>query len=355
MTEDAGRKDRSAISRRKFLEMTTAGTAAGASLLVNASERTPAVATGSGANLIWGYLIHLGFNFWFDRDVPQWRDWSAKDYIRCDLPLWHELVDRMEIAGINMAVIDLGEGIQYKSHPELAVKGSWSRSQLRDELQRMREKGIEPIPKLNFSAMHDTWLGVYHRCVSSKIYYEVCSDLIAEVIELFDTPRLLHLGLDEEAEANQRNHNHATIRQFELKWNDLAFLAHEVEKGGVRPWVWADYANEHPQEYFANVAKSILQSSWYYKSTFATDEKTLQAINQLDVHGYDQLITCSNYSTPDNFEKSVSFYPARLSPSQLLGFIQTTWFPTLTNVRWRHYSAIDQVARGRQIWLDGRV
>ena len=96
-----------------------------------------------------------------------------------------------------MVLIDLAEGLVYPSHPELAVKGSWSVERMRKELDRLRGMGLEPIPKLNFSTTHDLWLGEYHRMVSTKKYYEVCADLIRDVGEIFGTPRMIHIGFDE--------------------------------------------------------------------------------------------------------------------------------------------------------------
>ena len=103
-----------------------------------------------------------------------------------------------------MVVIDLGDGVRYESHPEIAVENASPVEQLREELARLRERGLEPIPKLNFSASHDIWLGPYSRQVSTEPYYAVCRDLIAEAIEIFDHPRLFHLGMDEELAHHQR-------------------------------------------------------------------------------------------------------------------------------------------------------
>jgi hypothetical protein len=58
---------------------------------------------------------------------------------------------------------------------------------------------------------HDAWLGSYARYVSTEPYYQVCADLIAEVMQLFDSPRLFHLGMDEEAFDSQRSHDYVTI------------------------------------------------------------------------------------------------------------------------------------------------
>ena len=144
--------------------------------------------------MIWAYLIHLGFNMWEEENVKPLYGMekgrkrildirSAKPYLRFDENLWNNLLVEMKKAGINMLVIDLGEGVQYESHPEIAAKDAWSVKKLKQELSRIRSMGIEPIPKMNFSTTHDTWLGPYSRCVSTDTYYGVCRDLISEVCE----------------------------------------------------------------------------------------------------------------------------------------------------------------------------
>ena len=66
--------------------------------------------------MIYGLLLHLGRNMW---DPPA-------DYLRFDELVWREITEKMGLVGANMAVIDIGEGLVYPSHPELAVKGSWT-------------------------------------------------------------------------------------------------------------------------------------------------------------------------------------------------------------------------------------
>lgn len=335
------------ISRRGFLEV--AGTAAvGAGLSGSASGADDVVNEEPRKELIWAYLIHLGFNFWYDRLVPQWRDWCVSDRLICETDFWVEAVNRMADNGINMAVIDLGESIRYRSHPELAVKGSWSRDQLREELARMRSLGIEPIPKLNFSAAHDVWLGDYSRQVSTPVYYEVCGDLIAEVAELFDKPRFFHLGLDEENAHNQRDYACAVIRKFDLWWHDFNFFITAVEKSGAQPWMWSDYLWDNEVDFFGNVPKTVLQSNWYYGTEFSMDVPKTLAYNNLEYRGYDQIPTGSNYDNPFNFAKTVDYCQKYLSPDKLKGFLQTTWFPTVSSARGRHFAAMDQVAQARE-------
>jgi len=150
-------------------------------------------------NLIWAYLIHLSYNMWGDWKNPEVKSpyYACQPFLRCDENLWDELISRMADAGVNVVVIDVGDGVQFKSQPEIAVKNAWPIDKLREKLDRIRKLGMTPIPKLNFSTCHDQWLGQYARMVSTPPYYQVVSHLIAETIEIFDTPSLFHLGMDE--------------------------------------------------------------------------------------------------------------------------------------------------------------
>ena len=73
--------------------------------------------------LIWGNLLHLSYNMWSDRSVPELeRKFTCyKPFLRFDDRLWRDLLRRMAAAGMNMVVIDLGDGVRYESHPEIAV------------------------------------------------------------------------------------------------------------------------------------------------------------------------------------------------------------------------------------------
>jgi len=303
--------------------------------------------------LIWAYLVHLGYNMWCDREVPELKDrpyWTAQPYLRFDKSLWDGLIDKWADAGINMVIIDLGEGVRYESYPELAVRGSWPGERLREELARLRDKGLEPIPKLNFSATHDAWLGDYARCVSTQPYYAVCQHIIAEVVELFDHPRFFHLGMDEETAEHQRHYAYAVMRQHELWWHDLNLLFKQVEKGGARPWIWSDYLWHHPEAFYANMDKSVLQSNWYYGAKFSERIGYVKAYLDLEEHGYDQVPTGSNWSGPENFEKTVAYCGEHIAQPRLKGFLQAPWKPTLEAVRGDHIAAIEQVARARRAW-----
>ena len=305
-------------------------------------------------DMIWGYLVHLGYNMWSDRPVDR-PNIGAQPHIRFDESLWNDMVPKMHDAGVNLVVIDLGEAVQYESHPEISVKGAWSRPRLREELGRLRDTGIEPIPKLNFSTAHDTWLGPYSRMISTDIYYEVCGDLIAEVSALFDKPRFFHLGYDEETAGHQRNYLYAVMRQHELWWHDFEFFRNTVESHGVRPWIWSDYAWNHPEEFFEKMSKSVLQSNWYYGDTFeeATDEREqvyVKTYDLLEEHGYDQVPTGSNWSNTVNFQRTVDYCRKRIAPERMKGFLHAPWHPTLEAHRDAHLRAIEEIATAVRGW-----
>jgi hypothetical protein len=299
--------------------------------------------------MIWGYLIHLSYNMWLDREAPELGEpLKAEPYLRFDEELWNDLLPEMAKAGVNMVVIDLGDGVQYASHPEIAVDGAWRVEELQEQLEKLRGMGIEPIPKLNFSTTHDVWLGPYSRMVSTPAYYDVCRDLIGEVIEIFDRPRFFHLGMDEETAEHQRHWLYAVMRQYDLWWHDLMFLVREVEKKDVRAWIWSDYLWHHPDEFFERMPGSVLQSNWYYGAEFDPAKDYVKAYLDLEAQGFDQVPTGSNWSCDTNFGGTVEFAKENIPGERLAGFLQTPWRPTLEPYRQKHLDAIDQLARAKQ-------
>lgn len=302
---------------------------------------------------VWAYLIHLGYNMWLDWEHPSYKDSDivSTDFLRCEKGVWDKLVEEMPKNGINMVLIDLGEGIRYKSHPEIAVKGSWDIELLKSEIKKMKDLGLEVIPKLNFSTTHDNWLGKYARSVSTDEYYSVCKDLIEEVIEIFDKPRFFHLGMDEETYEHQRNMLYVVIRQYDLWWYDFYFLVDEVEKRNIRAWIWSDYLWTHKEEFFKKMPKTVIQSNWYYGREFSTNIEYVKAYLELNEKGYDQIPTGSNWSCEENFPLTVEFCKKYISEEHLLGFLQTSWRPTTSRWLDTHLKAFDLVKRGKELYI----
>ena len=302
--------------------------------------------------MIWAQLVHLGYNMWCDKDGTRWESEYGieADHLRCDQSLWDDLMAKLADSGANMIVIDLGEGVRYESHPELAVKGSWTPDKLKAELGKMRSLGLEPIPKLNFSACHDAWLGPYSRMLSTKPYYDVCRDLIDEVIELFDRPRFFHLGMDEETFDHQRHQSYVVVRQHDLWWHDFLFLVDVVERTGTRAWIWSDFVWGHREEFLRRMPKSVMQSNWYYGRAFSRDINYVEAYHVLEEAGFEQIPAGANWSDPDNLRKTVEYCTGVVVPERLKGFLQTVWKPTVERRRHRHFEAADEVGVSRKLF-----
>jgi len=298
-------------------------------------------------------LIHLSFNMWRDRefresDTPQQKDIYYEPQLRFDERLWRDVIAHMAEAGMNMAVLDLGDAVVYHSHPEIAIQNAWPVKKVRQELDFCRSLGVEPVPKLNFSACHDVWLGEYARKLATREYYAVCADLIREVADLFGGPRLFHIGMDEETWQHQGNMLYAVVRQGELWWHDLNFLVQTVERAGAKAWVWSDVLWNCDRNVFqTNMPRTVLQSNWYYGNRFPLPENDplnyVRAYHWLDEMGYEQVPTGSTWSHRENYALTVEYCRKHLSAQRLLGFMMATWRPTLEARRQAHLDAIQSV------------
>ena len=362
-------------NRRKFIKQMAAAGLVGSMPSALLSQTQTIQHRGAKEHMIWANLLHLSNNMWQDHTHVVYDNLPADTYAAEDFEIkscmdarrwarayrtslvfedktWDSILQHMVLQGMNMVVIDLGDGVKYKSHPEIAVKNAWSTEKLKAEIAKMRRMGLEPIPKLNFATTHAAWLGEYSRMVSTEKYYTVCKNLINEVINLFDTPRFFHLGMDEETYSHQKQHNYVTIRQGDLWWHDFYMLIEEVEKNNVRPWIWSDYAWRHPDVFFRKMPKSVLQSNWYYYNPGFDLEnleepfKTYVGLyNKLEEHGYDQVPTGSNTANDTNMMDTVNYCKDLVDSSRLKGFMTATWRPTLPACLNKHKEAIDQVGR----------
>ena len=316
----------------------------------------------NGDKMMWGLLLHLGSNLWNDNpDTPEGRaqapgkKFLIHDTLYCDDQMWQEATDAMVKGGLNTVVIDLADGVVYPSHPEIAVKNAWTPEKLRKELARLRSIGLEPIPKLNFSATHDAWLKEYSMMVSTAEYYKVCSEIIADTVEMFDKPRLLHLGYDEETNWHQALFRYMVVRRGELWWHDFLWFVKQVESRGVRPWIWSDYIWKHEDEFLKRMPKSVLQSNWYYDCKFSDFKEGsnakiyCEAYEKLQKAGFDQVPTgyCHH---PDNFRMTVEHCKKVISPELLKGFLHSTWDYTLVSRRDRIMGAINQVTTAKKMF-----
>jgi hypothetical protein len=314
---------------------------------------------------IWAALLHLSFNFAGGIAVYG----GFRKEFEPDEKLWNDSLDKMAEVGVNMVLVNLDDSVKWSSHPEISVKNAWTPQRLNTELEKIRKRGIEPIPMLNFSTSHDAWMGEYSRMVSSQKYYSVCRNLISEALDIFEKPRFFHLGMDEESAEHQRSrYDYIVVRQNDLWWNDLYFYINEIEKKGSRPWIWSDYYWNHQEEFLKKMPKSVLQSNWYYGGDFndtvfmsEKDQVIVKTYIDLDMQGYDQVPTSKFYNrvTHDcsipydsgderSVLNTVRFCKEKISDSHLFGFLTTFWKPTTEKYRNRIISGIEEIGSSKR-------
>ncbi|WP_276868772.1 Tat pathway signal protein [Bacteroides heparinolyticus] len=304
--------------------------------------------------LIWGCLIHLSFNMWEEYIWPGRPFRGYRPDLELSETLWKDAIDLMGKSGVNMVVIDLGDAVKYKCHPEIAVNNAWTVARLKQELHYIRSLGMEPIPKLNFSAGHDTWMKEYSKMVSTDEYYRFCSDMIAEVCEIFNHPRLFHIGMDEEGYLMQSTYKHVVVRKNEAWWHDFLFLVKECEHHRAKAWLWPDYMLwHHPDQFFSRMPKTVMQSNWYYDEEFNPEWDMVRQYIDLEKHGYDQILTGSyHYENPKSIGNTVAFAEQYIGKQHLKGFLQTWWKPTVEENRERILRAVSLIGEARKAYND---
>lgn len=282
---------------------------------------------------MWTFFMELSGHIMDDSDAPMRSGWYPKskwkDKISCDPDTWDEVVDFMAERGFNTCVIDIADGIKYDSYPDIAAIDAWPKELLREKLDIMRSKGIEPIPKLNFSMTHTTWMKHYRRFVSTPEYYKLCSELIAEICELFGNPRLFHIGMDEETIWEQDYRSIVIVRQEKLWLHDLHFLFDEVQSHGARPWIWADYFWLHPEKFVENVPRSVLLSNWFYlrlDDYNNYNKARAEAFEKLDKLGYEQIPTASLWAgAVDNPYSLMMHGKTKMTDELVKGYMIIPW------------------------------
>ncbi|MBQ4518786.1 MAG: hypothetical protein II997_09430 [Clostridia bacterium] len=210
--------------------------------------------------MLWILHVMLGAQEW------GWEDEDPRT-IQFDDEAWDIIIKECHENGINAILLDVGEGVQYPSHPELARPGSWPVERVHKEVKRLKELGIALIPFVNFSATHHHWLGDYAKMMSTEPYYKVCRELIQDTYEMFGKPPYIMLGMDEEDNTFclRNMKGLVSMRRGKLFWHDLQFLCDCVRETGASPWIAADHLIKFPEEFRKNVStEDITLIPWHY-------------------------------------------------------------------------------------------
>ena len=66
---------------------------------------------------IYSYLIHLSDNMWCQPSLRLPGDPDRQVCLNCDDKVWRTVIDFLPSQGYNAVVIDVGDGVQYETHP----------------------------------------------------------------------------------------------------------------------------------------------------------------------------------------------------------------------------------------------
>lgn len=311
---------------------------------------------------IWAYFIHLGINDWMEKDetegayegAPTVKSFfanggeecsfkCASDRLRCNRKYFRALIDRAHKSGINTIVIDLAEGLKYKTHPELAVKDAWTPDELAAEIAYIKSLGMDAVPSMDFSCAHDEWLGAYSRMVSTPAYYKVIADLIGEVGALFGSPKLFYIGMGDENSSSQSNYGMSIVRHGDLWWHDFYYIVKQVEACGSTAWASADRLASDEEVFVRRMPKEVVLGYYYrymdkdldtLKAKYDADAKykprydSLKLLTTLGKYDFKQIPLGGDYRD-DQFRCLVTAAKKYIPDDNLLGFAMTTYAPTL--------------------------
>lgn len=288
---------------------------------------------------MWATLLHLGSNMWGKpgecHHYVQEDSIVYHDKLYCDMEVWHKVTEFLPQCGFNTVLVDVGEAVRLDSHPELAVSGSLTKEEMKKELQRLRDLGLTPLPKFNFSCTHNGWLGDYNRMIGTKEYTKVCRDIVEEVIEIFDKPEFFHLGFEEENVEYQKYYPVKIERSWKQKTEDAKMLFDVCLKNGVRPWIWVDPQSIQgfggTERFLENVPKEVLISNWWYADIYYDGENErpgTKLYRQIDEWGYEQVPTCSTWTCIHNPKQTLKYCKEYLKDELVRGYMTAPWIMT---------------------------
>ena len=179
------------------------------------------------------YLIHITHYdpVWFDRKERE------RPF---DLDVGLDMVKALAGSGFNMLIVDLADGVEYSTFPELKRHYSVPMSTVQTLVAAAREAGMEVVPKLNFSKSkeprqdHNVWFRPYNELPEDEVYWGKAFELIDEVVGALKPERRFFIGMDEdflrtpEQYVAAVNALHAGLSERGLQtvmWNDTAHLS----------------------------------------------------------------------------------------------------------------------------------
>jgi len=174
--------------------------------------------------------------------------------------------------------------VKYESHPKLRC-GRMDVKQLKEQLARIVRWVWSPfqVELLDRTRCMDR---ILFPNGFTDTYYRFCSDLIGEVMKLFNSHACFISASDEETATASGNYSIMIVRQFDLWWLDSSSLWTKW-KGRRARLDLSDYVWDHPELFYQRMPKSVLQSNWYTER-IRRQNQYVKPYVELEQHGYDR-------------------------------------------------------------------
>jgi hypothetical protein len=212
----------------------------------------------SVGQLKWhGFLLHLTH---YD---PVWNK-QKKTERRHDQATAHAVIDAMADAGMNLLVVDVKDAVLYRRLPELKKRYSVPMHELAELAGHARERGLQVIPKLNFSMSpqhrHSHWFEPVQSDPPSRDFWRRGLLAVDEVVAAVQ-PEIVHVGMDED-----------DTRSPEEYSRDLLRLYRELRRRGLRMAMWADVCHRwRAQQRWKEIPairklpRDVILMPWFYQ------------------------------------------------------------------------------------------
>lgn len=280
---------------------------------------------------IKGYMVHITH---YD---PVWYANKKKEKpfaydVACDI------IDALANEGFNTLMIDIADGVKYKSHPELRRHYTAPMKTLRDVARRAHSKGMDVIPKLNFSRgeinTHNHWMRApgeaWYEKFEDKAYWKMAFELIDEVIAACKPEKFFHIGMDEDHDRSYTQYSDA-----------IKTLRKGLKERGLRTVIWNDSAINYASGFIYveksmhaenHVPKDVVQVLWNYSRVPAEPAKRI-AEKGFELWGS---------PTAQDVEIAAGFRDAVLDAGGK-GLMMTRWIPCIKENRKELLEAIHRM------------
>lgn len=205
-----------------------------------------------------GFLIHMTH---YD---PRWNKQKDTEK-RYDEATAHAVIDAAADAGFNLLVIDVKDAVLYRRQPGLRKRYSVPMRELAGLAGHARERGLEVVPKMNFSMSplfrHSHWFEPKQADPPTKDYWRRGLSAVDEVVAAVK-PRIVHVGMDEDDTRSPAEYR-----------RDLHRLHRELRRRGLRMAMWADVCHRwRPQQRWKEIPairtlpRDVILMPWLYEA-----------------------------------------------------------------------------------------